>query len=398
MLGAAPAPRARWLTRTVAVLGLASFLSDLGHEMATSVLPAFLLAVGGSPAALGIIEGLSDASTGVVKLWAGWHSDRWPRKPLVTAGYLLTGLATGSFALATHWTAVLVSRVVGWAGRGLRTPGREALLADSAPADAYGRVFGFHRAMDSAGAVVGPALALILLPSLGFRPLFALTVIPGLLAGVAVLGAREIRRRPPTVTWMGQLRSLPPRFWTLMAAVAVFGLGNFAHSLLILRATEVLAPRLGAVPAAAAAVLLYTLHNLLYALASYPAGLVGDRVPKALVLATGYALFGGASVILATAPGTVAWLAAVFVLAGVYIAVVDAMEGALAAELLPSSVRGTGFGVLATVNSVGDLLSSTIVGALWTAVGPAAAFGYASALSFLGAAGILWGVLHPERA
>jgi MFS family permease len=388
--GPRPTGRGAWLTRTVLVLGVASLLSDLGHEAATAALPAFLLAIGGSAAALGWIEGVSDAGAGFVKLWAGWHSDRWPRKPLVVAGYALTGLATGSFALASHWGAVLVSRTVGWAGRGLRTPGREAMLADGSPAHAYGRAFGFHRAMDSAGAVLGPVLALALLPRVGYRPLFALTLVPGLLAGAVVLLAREARRAPVAVTWMRQMRALPQRFWAYIAAVGVFGLGNFAHSLLILRATQALAPRAGMVPAAATAVLLYTVHNVLYTAASYPVGALGDRVPKPVVLAAGYGLFGALSVILAVTPATIGWLTLAFVLAGLYIAAVDTIEGALAAEVLPEASRGTGFGILAAVNSVGDLFSSAAVGTRWTALGPAVGFGYAAALSLAGALGILW--------
>jgi len=390
-------PRRVWLTRTVLVLGVASLLSDLGHEMATAVLPAFLLTVGGSAAALGLIEGVSDAATGFVKLWAGWRSDRSARRPLVVAGYALTGLATGSFALAARWWMVLVSRTIGWAGRGLRTPGRDAILADSAPAEAYGRVFGFHRGMDSAGAVLGPALALVLLPLIGYRSLFAVTLLPGLLAGGAVLLAREARRVPVTTTWIGQVRGLPGQFWRFVAAVGVFGLGNFAHSLLILRATQVLGPRLGMVPAATTAVLLYTVHNAVYALASYPVGVLGDRLPKAVVLATGYSLFGVLSVILAVAPGTIWWLLLAFILAGLYIAAVDAMEGALAAEVLPPAARGTGFGMLAAVNSGGDLLSSAIVGGLWTVIGPRVAFGYAAVLSVAGAAGIGWWAVGSKK-
>jgi MFS family permease len=395
---AEPAPRrGGWLTRTVVVLGVASLLSDLGHEAATAALPAFLLTIGGSAAALGVIEGVSDAAAGFVKLWAGWHSDRWARKPLVITGYAVTGLATGSFALASNWSAVLASRTIGWAGRGLRTPGREAMLTEGAPQQALGRAFGFHRAMDSVGAVLGPVMALVLLPRIAYRPLFAITLLPGLLAGGVVLLAHEARRTPGTITWVGQMRALPPRFRAYLAAIGVFGLGNFAHSLMILRATQALSPHLGMVSATAIAVLLYAVHNVIYAFASYPAGMLGDRIPKATVLAGGYGLFGVLGVILATTPGTVGWLALAFVLAGLYIAAVDTMEGALAADVLPAHARGTGFGVLAAVNSIGDLLSSAVVGTLWTALGPAVAFGYAAALSLAGAAGLLWSASSGRR-
>jgi MFS family permease len=183
-------------------------------------------------------------------------------------------------------------------------------------------------------------------------------------------------------------------FWRFVGAVGVFGLGNFAHTLLILRAVSLLTPHYGAVVAGRYGIALYILHNVLYAAVSYPAGALGDRVNKKTLLSAGYALFGVMCLLFLTNPTSIPMLTLLFILAGVYIGIVDAMERALAADLLPIAQRGVGYGALATANSFGDLLSSIIVGELWAHVSIAAGFGYAAVLTLAGAAFLL---LVPTR-
>jgi len=157
-------PSAGWLNRDVVGMALASFFSDAGHEAATSILPLFLVSIGAPPAALGAIEGVADAASSFVKLGAGWFSDRiGQRKPIAVAGYALTGLTTGLFALATAWPHVLLARAAGWFGRGIRGPVRDAMLSESVTPEARGKAFGFHRAGDTLGAIAGPVIALALL-------------------------------------------------------------------------------------------------------------------------------------------------------------------------------------------------------------------------------------------
>src|SRR5947209_16014147 len=173
----------RWLNSTVLGIGLASLFSDVGHEMATTAMPALLAMLGASPAALGLIEGLADGLSSFVKLFSGLYSDRWRRrKPLAVIGYFVTASGMASFALATQWWHVLFGRVFGWLGRGARTPVRNVLMTEATTPATYGRAFGFERAMDSAGAVIGPGLALVLVPAVGLRWTFALTLLPGLAA------------------------------------------------------------------------------------------------------------------------------------------------------------------------------------------------------------------------
>ena len=385
------APRA-WLNRNVAGMALASFFSDAGHEMATAILPLFLASIGASPAALGVIEGVSDAIASFVKLAGGWYSDKiGRRKEIAVGGYALTGLSTGFFALATTWWHILIARSVGWFGRGVRGPLRDAMLAESVPAEARGRAFGFHRAGDTVGAIAGPLFAFLLVSRLGFQEIFLITLIPGLLSAAAFqFFVKEKRRAPSSTRFFASLNALPNKFRIFLVAVGAFGIGNFAHSLLILRAIQILTPQYGAVAAGTFAIGLYTMHNILYAGASFPVGALADRIGKRGLLAIGYFLFGLMSLGFIVPDSDVWYLAILFVIAGIYVAMVDTLEGSMAADLLPAAVRGTGYGALATVNGIGDFASSIIVGALWASISPTAGFAYAAVLSVLGAIA-LWG-------
>lgn len=386
-----------WLNRNVTGMALASLFSDAGHEMATAILPLFLESIGAPAAALGAIEGVADAVSSTVKLGAGWLSDRvGRRKPIAVTGYALTGLTTGLFALATSWWHVLLARAAGWFGRGIRGPVRDAMLSDSVAAEARGRAFGFHRAGDTLGAIVGPLIGLLLIRLLGrhesaqsaYRQIFLLTAVPGLLAAFSfvflVKERRQLQNR--TGNLFKALSDLPARFKWYLVGIALFGSGDFAHSLLTLRAAQMLTPTMGAVRAGQAAIAMYTARNVLYAGMSYPIGALADRIGKRGLLALGYgvAVLMGIGWIISVP--SVWFLGLLFALGGTFIAAEDTLEPALAADLLPEDVRGTGFGVLATVNGLGDFISSVIVGALWTLVGPTVGFAYATVLFALGAA------------
>lgn len=391
-----------WLNRNVLGMGLTSLLSDASHEMATAVMAGFLAVLGAPLYALGLIEGLADALSSFVKLAAGWWSDRiGHRKAIATWGYVLTGSAFALFAAAASWPLVLVGRMVAWFGRGIRGPLRDALLAESiAPGD-RGKAFGFHRAGDTLGAILGPVAAAGLMfllqpyasenPSAPFRIIFLCTLVPGL--GAAATFALMVReqRRPanPGSRFWASVRALPRDFRRFLVGVGVFGAGDFSHTLLILAATQLLTPSHGAVTAAQIAALLYALRNVLYAGASYPIGALSDRIGRRGLLVAGYA-FGAAVMVgfvfaFATETSSILFLAVLFSLAGVFIAVEDSLEGVLTADLVPDVTnRGTAYGVMGTVNGVGDFISSAVVGALWS-WRPEAGFVYAAAAMLLGA-------------
>ena len=383
------APAKRWLTRGVLGIGLASLFSDWGHEAATAILPAFLASLGAPAFALGVIEGVSDGLSSFAKLAGGWIADRprW-RKPTGIFGYLATGLSTFAYAFAQSWPAILVMRALGWTGRGSRGPSRDTLLADAVAPEQQGRAFGFERAMDTVGAVLGPLCATALIGLIGVRGVLKWTLVPGLAAAVAFAFLVPAAKRADghhAQSFASSLGQMPKTYWHFLAGVFAHGLGDFAPTLLILRASQILTPQLGVARAATAAVALYTFHNLVNAAASYPAGALGDRIGKRGLLALGY-LTGAvtyAGFIFATP--TIAVLAILFGLEGVHAAMQQSLEKSMAAELLPAKARGSGFGVLATVNGIGDLVSSIAVGVLWSSVGPNAGFLYAGIFTLAGA-------------
>lgn len=383
-----PSDRPAWLNRTVLGIGVASFFSDVGHEMATTAMPALLASVGASSAALGLIEGLADGLSSFTKLLSGFYSDRLARrKPLAVVGYFVTASGMASFALASTWWHVLIGRVGGWIGRGARTPVRNVLLTEATTPETYGRAFGLERAMDSAGAVAGPALALLITRALGLRWTFALTLIPGLLAGALIASLvteRPHEARATTDSWMS-MRNLPARFKRYLLAVGLAGVGDFSNTLLILWATQAWSPVYGLAKAATLSMLFYVGYNVVYTLSCYLSGSLADFFPKHVVLAGGYSIAVVPAVALLFPGASFLKFAVVFGFSGLYMGVWETVESTTAASLLPAENRGLGFGVLATVNGLGDLISSAVVGALWV-LHPAAAMGFVIATSIAGAA------------
>lgn len=386
-----------WLNRNVVGMGITSFLADLGYETASAVLPAFLIALEAPAAALGVIEGSADAIASFAKLASGWWGDRFGhRKAIVTLGYLLSGGLTAVFAVATAWPVVLVGRVFAWLGRGLRGPLRNAILAESVPAADRGKAFGFHSAGDTLGAIAGPLLAAALLAWLPFQPsdatgsyrlIFWLAVIPGVGSALAFLA---LVRDPmlgtgSTRKFWASVQALPRGFRRYLVGVACFGAGDFSHALLILAAMTWLKTEYGAERAAQFGILLYAVRNILHATAAFPVGDLSDRIGRRPLLVLGYVLGAAVMIGFSVAPTGLAALAVLFALAGVYVSVEEALEGALAADLVSDlSVRGTAFGVLGAVNGLGDLVSSIVVGLLLD-LNPALGFGYAAVTMLAGA-------------
>lgn len=384
-----------WLNRTVLGVGLTSLFSDWSHETATAVLPAFLAAIGAGPAWLGAIEGVADGLSSFAKLIAGHYTDRLKsRKPLAIFGYAFTALCTASFGLAAQAYQVLLGRAGAWLGRGVRSPARKALLAADVAPGAYGRAFGLERLMDTLGAIVGPLTALWLLDvtNHSYRKVFFWTLLPGMVA-VACFWVL-VRERPIGIrserSFLVGLKALPIPFRRLLVGVGIFGAGDFSHSLLILYASRMLAPENGLARAASLAVGLYTLHNVFYAGSAYVSGWLSDHLPnRKVVLAVGYTLAGVTAILLCTGTHSLTLLAAIFVLAGLYIGTEEALEDSLSAELVPQEQHGMAFGTLAAVNAAGDFISSLLVGFLWSAFNVQAAFTASAILFFAGALLIL---------
>ena len=382
-------PRLRWLNRTVLGIGLASLCSDFSHEVATALLPTFLASMGVAAAWLGIIEGVSDGLSSVAKMGSGFYTDKLQRrKPIAVLGYVVTALGTASFGLASTAWHVLLARASAWLGRGVRTPVKKALLASAVTKETYGRAFGFERMMDTIGAIIGPTSALFLLAAFHhhYPPLFALTLIPGLAAAALIAFVVQEKERKPVahISFGERLRSMPKPYRKFLVAVGLFGSGDFAHSMLILLATQKLTPSLGAAKAASIAIGLYVVHNILYATSAPVSGWLADRFKKPLVLSAGYALAAVMAVLVIALPMTVWTFVLIFVLGGIYVGVEETLEDSLCAELVDEEHHGMAFGVLATVNGIGDLISSIVVGLLWTGFGTNVAFGYSAVMFVLG--------------
>jgi MFS family permease len=385
----------RWLGPGVAGIGTASLLADVGHEIPTALLPSLLTATLGAPAsALGLIEGIADGLAGAARLAGGaLADDPRRRRTLAVGGYTTTAVLSSLIGAATTVWQVGVLRAGAWAARGLRVPARNALLADIVPATVYGRAYGFERAMDNLGAIAGPLLALVLVGLVGVRTAIALSIIPGLLAAAAIVYAihhtprAEKRERQPL-----RLRVRPVlvgRLGRLMIGVSAFEFGNVAATLLILRATELLAPGHSQDRATQLALGLYVAYNVAATLASVPAGQLSDRKGAVLVLALGVGLFGLAYAGFAAGATSVLALAPWFVAAGIAIGCVETAEHAAVAALASAELRGSAFGLLAAVQSFGNLAASAIAGLLWTLASPRVAFGYLVAWMLLALVGLL---------
>ncbi|MGI8576729.1 MAG: MFS transporter [Nocardioidaceae bacterium] len=388
MVDPSPPTKVRWLNRGILGVGGASFFSDSGHELATSLLPTFLTStLHSGPAALGAIEGISDALVGVSKLAGGpLSNDPAHRAKLASSGYVGTAVATAAIGLAVAVWQVAILRALAWMSRGIRSPARDSLLISITPPGAYGRASGVERAGDNAGAIVGPLAASVLVGVVGIRHAILLAIVPGLLAAIAItVAAREARRSVSTPAGRRTLSFNLKELWhaglpRALTPAALFELGNLATTLLILRATGLLhADGRSLTAATSLAIILYAVHNAAAAVAALAGGHLVDRISPRLVFAAGAAVY-------VAGYGLFAWnqhawwlLAVAFVLSGVGIGFGETAESTTVALMLPDRLRGNGFGVLGLVQSFGDLGATVVAGVLWAVFSPTVAFVYAAA-------------------
>jgi MFS family permease len=339
--------------------------------------------LGAGAVSLGIIEGVAEGVNSALKLWAGRLADRGSRrKPITIAGYALSSVARPFIALTTGWQQVLAIRVIDRTGKGIRGAPRDAMLAQHATENTRGRVFGFHRAMDHAGAVIGPLIAtLFLLVWPGeYRWLFALTAIPGALAVATLFRVPvEPEDRPVeaatavTVREDGTRERMPGRFYALMGILLVFSLGNSADAFLLLRLSEVIGS-VAFIP------LLWSALHVVKASLSLYGGMLSDRVGRKAIIITGWGVNALVYVGFAFLDST-AGLIACFLAYGIYFGLAEGTEKALVTDLAPLSKRGTAFGFYNAALGIGALLASVLFGVLYERFGAAVAFGTGAALS-----------------
>lgn len=385
------------LSRNVVILGFVSLLNDAASEMIYPLLPVFLTTVlGAGPAALGVIEGIAESTASFLKLFSGYLSDRVrSRKAWIVAGYTLSNLIRPLIAAAGSWTQVLALRFTDRVGKGVRTSPRDALIADSTPSASRGAAYGFHRAMDHAGAIVGPLLAMaILLTFPGRIPLvFLLSVIPGIFAlGLLVFGLRETGPREAAkpagrfafgTAW----DEMTPAFRKYLIIILVFTLGNSTDAFLLMRAQAL------GVPVALLPAIWVALHAVKM-LFSVPGGALSDRMGRKQVIIAGWIVY--ALVYGGFALADRQWHAwALFTCYGVYFGLTEGVEKALVADMAPAHLRGSAFGLYHLTVGIGAFPASLLFGLLWQRFGAPAAFLAGAGLAL--AAGALLFLLRVQR-
>jgi MFS family permease len=390
----------RSLGRNVVALAAVSFFTDASSEMIYPLLPVFLTAtLGASASALGVIEGAAETTASLLKLASGWWSDRvGRRKPLVVFGYTLASLVRPLIAAAQSATQVLLIRLTDRIGKGIRNSPRDALIADSVPPDIRGRAFGFQRAADHAGGVVGPLVAFALLQwlTLDLRTVFWLALIPGAFAVFTVIVFVRERPRhvaPGAPSAPGALVApgdaailpvvhapLPRRFWAYLGVLLIFTLGNSTDAFLLLRANQL------GVPIAGIPILWATLH-VVKTLTSTHGGALSDRIGRMPTLIAGWMVY--ALVYFGFAAASEHWHAwGLFIAYGLFFALTEGTERALVADLVPAARRGTAFGWFHLTVGLGMLPASVLFGLVWDRFGAPSAFAMGAALAGIAAAAI----------
>jgi MFS family permease len=348
------------LPRNVVLLSWVSFFQDVASEMLYPVLPLFLTGVlGAPPIVIGLMEGSAEAVASCMKAVSGGWADRFSRRTLTAVGYGISTAAKGLIAFAVGWHFAFFCRVMDRFGKGVRTSPRDALIAADTPPELRGRAFGFHRACDTAGAVVGPLLGLALYQAAHghMRELFLYAFPPAVVSVTLVAFVREGAQTPKSVSRVEKSGGLPPRYWRTVAFLAIFGLVNFSDAFIILRLKQ-----LGL--AFTAVMLAYALYNASYALFSYPAGVLSDRLPRSRVFVVGLAAFacvywGLGAVSTAAA---VWWLLPVY---GLYAALTDGVGKAWIADLVPADRMGYGLGLYQGITGGASLIAGLWAGLLW---------------------------------
>lgn len=393
--------RAR-LPRAIVALGLTSLFTDTASDMIVPMLPVFLASIGASAAMLGLIEGAAEATASFLKLGSGWLADRTTRrKPIVLFGYGLASIVRPLIGLAWLPAQVLAIRVADRVGKGVRTAPRDVMIAAAAPPGESGRAFGFHRAMDHAGAVIGPLLATALL-ALGvtMRGVFLFAAIPGALAILALLTVREpetegaagavaTKGEAPTIARSGA-PAIPRSLRSYLVILAVFALGNSSDTFLLLRAQQ-LGVDVALIPT------LWAVLHVSKVVSTWLGGDLADRVPRPRLVGIGWGVY--AVTYLALGLASEAWHAwAIFVVYGAYHGLTEPAEKAMVKDLAPEGARGRAFGLYHFVIGVTAIPAGLLTGLLWDTFDPLVALATGAALAGVSGALLAWWTMRAPVA
>lgn len=389
------AEKERWqIPERIWQLGWVSFFADICSEFVYPVIPLFFRALGAPAAAMGAVEGAAEALVSFMKGASGRHSDvSGKRTPYIRWGYGLSAAGKPLLALATVWPVVLGGRLLDRFGKGIRTSARDALIADTVDRAHFGKAFGLHRAMDTAGALVGVVLALgflALWPG-EYRAMFLLAAIPGVISVLLVMKVREVEKPEPEPTaepvmqpsLRVALAQMPPEYWRALQLNTLFALGNSSDTFLLLHARN-----LGLTDAQV--ILAYALFNVVFTLMAYPAGALSDRLGRWRLLGLGWLVFAGVywGFSQTNAGWSLAGIFGLFTVYGVYIGFTHGVSKALVADHSPKELKGTAMGVYYFLTGFATLASSLVTGVLWDRYSPAVAFQFCALLAAVAAVAI----------
>jgi MFS family permease len=391
-----------WLTRTVLILSGVSLLNDIAGELLYPVLPLYMASIGYGAIWIGILEGLAEAVAGLTKGWFGeWSDKKGVRLPFVRFGYLLSALSKPLVALFSFAPLAILMRSTDRLGKGIRTGARDAMLADQAGKENRGKIFGFHRALDTTGAVIGPALALLWLAfhrGENYKSLFYFALIPGLICVLLLFLIKEKRVKKTTGSFpsspfssFGYWNRATPDFRKLVSGIVAFTLFNSSDMFLLLLVKTIFSKGIliGTLQVDSAMLVVgcYIFYNLVYTLFSYPAGFLSDKFSPKSMLMTGYVCFalayGGMAIVAVNHSQNLFWVLTCFAVYGMYSACTDGVSKAWVSSVCKKNDKGIALGLYAGLTSIATLIASIMAGCLWTLADPSIVFLSAAVMSVI---------------
>ena len=373
------------VSTNVLVLGVVSLLTDMSSEMIYPILPLFLTAIGATGLIIGLIEGAAETTASLLKVASGWYSDKFNRrKPFVLGGYGASAAVKPALIVATMPWQVLGIRITERIGKGIRSAPRDALIADSTAPERMGKAFGFHKAMDATGAVIGPIVALVILAYAAsmeeleaYRLIFIFATLPAFAAVLVALVVKdkESTQKVKRGRFRAELRSLGREFWLVILVVTTFYIGEISYAFFVLQSK-------GSGMSDTTTILLYVLFNIVFVFVAIPSGNLSDRIGRKPVIVASFLLFALTSVVM-TKADTLLLLALGFSLFGVYKGSSEGVLKAYVVDFAPKGLRGSALGAFHTAVGLVMLPGGIVAGLLWDSVGPWATFTFGAVMALV---------------